>query len=249
MFPRDLPLLRGLLDRLRPALVVLDPLLAYIDLAYSSINDQAVRQVLTPLAQLAAEFDCAFLLIRHLNKSGGTKAMYRGSGSIGIVGTTRLAFLVGKHPGDETARVLAPVKSNLGPMPLAVAWRLVNHPALKMDWLGEVEFAADDLVTPVERQEDRPGTGREVPADPARRRPQTRRPDDPAGPRHRPERANAGASAGRLGVECRRAGRKRLRVGAAEPLRRLTRQDARMPKGRLASWQVGFACLRRGAVE
>jgi hypothetical protein len=148
LFPRDLPLLRDVLDRLRPALVVIDPLLAYIELGYSSINDQAIRQVLTPLAMLAADFDSAFLLIRHLNKTGGSKAIYRGSGSIGIVGSARLSFLVGKHPADETARVLAPVKSNLGPLPLAIAWRLVNHPTLEMQWLGEVEYSADDLVTP-----------------------------------------------------------------------------------------------------
>jgi 5S rRNA maturation endonuclease (ribonuclease M5) len=146
LFPRDLPLLREVLDRFKPSLVVIDPLMAYIDLSFSSINDQAIRQVLAPMAQIGQEQDCAFLLIRHLNKSGGPKAIYRGSGSIGIVGSARISFVVGKHPADETARVLAPIKSNLGPMPLAVAWRLVNHPTLQMEWLGEVEYSADDLV-------------------------------------------------------------------------------------------------------
>jgi hypothetical protein len=147
LFPRDLKMLRDLLARYQPGLVVIDPLMAYIDIGYSSINDQAIRQVLAPLGYLAQEHDCAIMMIRHLNKTGGPRAIYRGSGSIGIVGSARMSFLVGKQPGDETARVLAPIKSNLGPMPLAVSWRLVNHPQLEMQWLGEVEYSADDLVS------------------------------------------------------------------------------------------------------
>jgi hypothetical protein len=146
LFPRDLGMLRDVLERFKPTLVIIDPLMAYIDLTYSSINDQAVRQVLGPMAQLAQETDSAWVLIRHLNKTGGVRAMYRGSGSIGIVGAARMAFLVGKDPADETARVLAPVKCNLGPMPLAVSWRLVDHPPLEMKWLGEVDYTAADLV-------------------------------------------------------------------------------------------------------
>ena len=54
-----------------------------------------VRRALSPLARVAADTRCAILLVRHLNKSRAAQlAMYRGSGSIGIVGSARIALLV-----------------------------------------------------------------------------------------------------------------------------------------------------------
>ena len=55
------------------------------------------------------------MLIRHLNKSGGGHAMYRGGGSIGIIGAARSAFLIARDPDDETGarRIFAVTKSLL----------------------------------------------------------------------------------------------------------------------------------------
>src|SRR5215211_8657463 len=51
-------------------LVVIDPLLAFLDSNVSSGNDQSVRRALVPLAELAARLECVILLIRHLIKKG-----------------------------------------------------------------------------------------------------------------------------------------------------------------------------------
>ncbi len=79
------------LVKTRARLVVLDPLLAFLDGSVSSANDQSVRRVLGPLAGLAAEHDCAVLLIRHLTKWAGKQAIYRGGGAIGLLGACRSA--------------------------------------------------------------------------------------------------------------------------------------------------------------
>ena len=74
--------------------VVIDPLMAHLA-ATDSHRDQDVRGVLAPLAALAARHGVALLVVRHLNKSGRGHPLYRGGGSIGIVGAARSALLVG----------------------------------------------------------------------------------------------------------------------------------------------------------
>jgi hypothetical protein len=59
------------------------------------------------------------VVIRHLNKTTGGPALYRGGGSIGIIGAARIALLVGRDPADEARNVLAAIKTNIGPKPSA----------------------------------------------------------------------------------------------------------------------------------
>ncbi|HKI30608.1 MAG TPA: hypothetical protein VKA46_01855 [Gemmataceae bacterium] len=47
---------------------------------------------------------CAVLLLRHLNKVGRGRALYRGLGSIGLVGSCRSAWLLAEDLGDPDAR-------------------------------------------------------------------------------------------------------------------------------------------------
>ena len=56
-------------------------------------------------------------LVRHLNKSGGRQALYRGLGSIGLVANCRSAWLVAADPRARGRAVLAQVKNNLAPGP------------------------------------------------------------------------------------------------------------------------------------
>jgi len=49
-------------------------------------SDQVMRVALAPLAALAARSGASVLLVRPLTKHGGRKAIYRGGGSIGIIG-------------------------------------------------------------------------------------------------------------------------------------------------------------------
>jgi hypothetical protein len=53
-----------------------------------------------------------------------SKAAYRGSGSIGILAAMRTSMLIGKHPHDESQRVLAMVKTNVGTLPRSLAFQI-----------------------------------------------------------------------------------------------------------------------------
>jgi RecA-family ATPase len=99
------------------ALLIVDPLMAYLGADTNAHRDQDVRRALAPLAAMLERTSCAGLLIRHLNKGQAGSALYRGGGSIGIIGAARFGLLVARDPDDDEARILAPTKCNIGPHP------------------------------------------------------------------------------------------------------------------------------------
>lgn len=150
VLPDDLDNLEAIIVESKAMLVVIDPLMAFLGASVNSISDQSVRQVLTPLAGLAEKLGVTILFVRHLNKSNGTQAIYRGGGSIGIIAAMRTAMLIARHPHDRDQRVLAMVKCNLGKEPASLGFRLVaserDPEATEVKWLGPVELQANDLV-------------------------------------------------------------------------------------------------------
>jgi hypothetical protein len=97
---------------------------------------------------MAERCNCAVVLLRHLNKGGGSKAIYRGGGSIGIIGAARSGLLVAIDPSRPDARILAVTKSNLTKPPGSLTFRLreTGSGCCNIEWLGASELAADDLV-------------------------------------------------------------------------------------------------------
>jgi hypothetical protein len=145
-FPRDIQALRQLIIDTKAKLVIVDPLMQFIDPAYATINDQAIRRALYPLVELARELRCTIILIRHLAKGASLKALYAGSGSIGIAGLSRAAFLIARSPEDPSIRVMAPLKFNIGPTPPSFGYRIVDDGSgPRVEWVGEVLQSADDL--------------------------------------------------------------------------------------------------------
>ena len=146
-FPYDLDRLRRAVVECRAELVVIDPMMAFFPPEVSTNNDQSIRMALTPLAGLAAETGTALLLVRHLNKGGGGKALYRGSGSIGIIGAIRTALFLARDPNDPERRLFAMSKSNIGPLAATLAYRLAPDDVgrLRVEWLGACDATADDL--------------------------------------------------------------------------------------------------------
>src|SRR5262249_22936941 len=113
--PENLPELeRAIRDR-HAELVVIDPLMAYLGGGVDAHRDQDVRRALAPLAKMVERTGAAGLAVRHLNKGGasGGNPLYRGGGSIGIIGAARSGLLVARDPDDPERRVFAVTKSNL----------------------------------------------------------------------------------------------------------------------------------------
>lgn len=155
--PEDLQVLENGIERVKAKLVIVDPLMAFLSPGVNAHKDQDVRRALAPLARLAEETGAAVLVVRHLNKATGGNALYRGGGSIGIVGAARSALLVARHPEDGDRRVLAGLKSNLAPSIPSLAFALTeaDNGAVKVEWKGQSHLSADTLLEAPMDQDER----------------------------------------------------------------------------------------------
>lgn len=139
-------------------LLIVDVLMAFLPTGTDSHKDQDIRRVLSALGAAASRRNCTVLLLRHLNKAKGGDPLYRGGGSIGIVGAARAGLLVAPDPDDPARRVLACVKSNLGQMPDSLAYRLVDSPehgVARIEWDGVISYDAHRLLANATPDEDR----------------------------------------------------------------------------------------------
>jgi len=146
--PADLFLLEDLVKSKGAALIVIDPLMAFLSGQVNAHVDQDIRRVLASIGYMAGRTGAAVVIVRHMNKGTGS-ALYRGSGSIGIVGAAWAGLLVAPDPDDDDRRVLAMTKSNLAKQPEALAYRLVNderYGVARVQWDGASRHTAADLV-------------------------------------------------------------------------------------------------------
>jgi hypothetical protein len=159
--PDDVHLLEDYIKQVgNVSMVVLDPLNACVPVRLDSHKDQHVRQALQPLVEMAMRLKVAVVVVVHLNKTADAGALlYRISGSIGIGATARSALFVGNHPENEGERVVAQAKPQMGPAPASLSFR-VDPSAADPDigvvnWLGESEMDAGDIVMKKEHPEPR----------------------------------------------------------------------------------------------
>jgi hypothetical protein len=155
--PDDLHVIEAAIERVGAVLVVVDPLMAFLPGEVNSHRDQDVRRALAPLARLAERTGVAVVVIRHLNKGAGGNALYRGGGSIGIVGAARSGLLIAKHPEDDSRRVLASIKSNLAAPAPSLVFELssTQNGAVRVDWKGESSLDAAALLSAPTDHEER----------------------------------------------------------------------------------------------
>lgn len=152
----DLARIEAAVVREGALLVVVDVLMAFLGSRTDSYRDQDMRSALTPLAKMAERTGCAVVVLRHLSKTGGTNALYRGGGSIGIIGAARAGLLVAADPEDEHRRILAVTKCNLAAPVSALAFRLApdeEHGCARVEWDGETAHTAAQLLETLDSEE------------------------------------------------------------------------------------------------
>lgn len=124
--------------------LVLDPIQAFIGENIDMNRANVVRPRMNKLKELAASTGCAILLVGHLNKNSGGKASYRGLGSIDFSAAARSILVIGRAPDDDSVRVLAHQKSNLGPLGDSLGFTLNDG---RVEWIGKYDMTADELMS------------------------------------------------------------------------------------------------------
>ena len=86
--------IRQAIIEFRPRLVVIDPIQAYLGSDSDLQIAGRARRLMQRLGMWASMYDCAIVLIGHLNKKEGTKGLYRSLGSIDVVAAARSVLQV-----------------------------------------------------------------------------------------------------------------------------------------------------------
>jgi hypothetical protein len=147
--PGDLALIEAEITRADAAFLIIDPLVAFLDGAVNINRDQDVRRALAPVRAMAERTGVAVLVIRHLNKMMTGNALYRGGGSIGVIGAARFGLTFAQDPDNEGRYLIASSKCNLGPKPETLAYRLVSVPGTdvaRVEWDGTSALSANALL-------------------------------------------------------------------------------------------------------
>lgn len=160
IIPDDLAKLEWMAEATNAGLIIIDPFMAFLSGEKNANRDQDVRAAMAPLASMAERLGCSVIILRHLNKSIGSSPLYRGGGSIGIIGAARFGFLIAKDPEDATGarRILAPQKINIGPEPPALAYHLESVPGsdvARIAWEGEIAMSTVAMLEGVQSENDR----------------------------------------------------------------------------------------------
>ena len=123
-------------------LLVLDPLASYIgDCSLNASNE--VRQKFNALINAARETDCAIVVVNHMNKMPGLKAIYRTPGSIDVAGAVRSILLLARDPDEEDKRYLVQTKMNLASKGDALEFR-IDDGGIK--FTGITDKTADEIL-------------------------------------------------------------------------------------------------------
>jgi archaellum biogenesis ATPase FlaH len=133
-------------EEIKPALVIFDTLNTYIGKA-DTYKAAEVTQAFNNFKDIAKQFNCAVLVLRHLTKGGGS-AIYRGQGSIAFAGSARVVMSVGVDPGDTDVRAMAITKINFAKAPKALTFRIEERKKDRSEFIwGEyVDLSAQEIM-------------------------------------------------------------------------------------------------------
>lgn len=144
----DVALLDAYLTQLRHpcAMVVIDPLQAYLGAKVDMHRANETRAILTPLRAVAEKHHAVVLCVRHPAKgAAGSLAIHRGLGSIDIVGIARSALFIERFPGRDGEKKcwLMQTKNNLERIGRTQVFSKEDG---LFAWVGISRLAAEDIA-------------------------------------------------------------------------------------------------------
>jgi putative DNA primase/helicase len=125
----DLELLARAVDKVgNVAMIMIDPVKAYLGGKVDSHRTTDVRAILEPLDRFADDHKVAIVCITHPPKAAQSKAINSFTGSLAFAAAARMAFVAIDDPEDPLSglQMLLPVKNNIGPMAPGLAYRRIG---------------------------------------------------------------------------------------------------------------------------
>jgi hypothetical protein len=101
--PGDVAALHDLVVEHRARLVIIDPIVAGVEMRYDTHKDRDVRVVLKQLRAIAEQEQCAIVIVGHLNKGASSDAYLRIGNSVAFYNTARSVLLVTEDELDRTS--------------------------------------------------------------------------------------------------------------------------------------------------
>ena len=138
----DDPRIEKIIQNTKAKLFILDPLQAYLSQDSDLLSARRMRQKLKRIADIAAKYKCAIVIIGHMNKSSGEKNIYRGLGSIDITAIARSVLMIIRDQTDSSKRYMLPTKSSLAPEGDSITFRFDKNRGLI--WIGKSNFTIND---------------------------------------------------------------------------------------------------------
>lgn len=137
-------------DRIEEAIIrtearmfILDPLQAFLSQDGDMQSAGRMRGILGKLSLIAAKYNCAIVLIGHMNKGNGGNSIYRSLGSVDIAAIARSVLMIKRDDTDSRVRYMTPIKSSLSPEGKAIAFSLGGVDGFK--WIGRCDIDASDI--------------------------------------------------------------------------------------------------------
>ena len=140
--------IREAIHNFQPRLVVIDPIQAYLGSDSDLQIAGRARKLMHRLSLWASTYDCAVVLIGHLNKKESSKGLYRSLGSIDVVAAARSVLQVERDPEDSDIRIVTQIKNSLGPSNAVIRFEI--RPQAGFSWLSV------DTVPMAEKKTDPP---------------------------------------------------------------------------------------------
>jgi RecA-family ATPase len=161
----DLDRLAAELERLGDvAIVVIDPITAYLGNDTDNHRTADVRALLEPVQRLAERYGVAVVAVSHLRKSSEGSAILQVTGSLAFVAAARAAYIVTRDQHQDGRRLFLSLKNNLGVDTTGYAFAVVSVSlpsgiaTSRVVWEDElVTITADKALAP--RREPRPAPG------------------------------------------------------------------------------------------
>lgn len=131
-------------------LLILDPLLAYMQGGIDMNKANETRPFMSRLRELAQATGCTMIGLRHLTKADNDKAIFRGLGSVDIAAAVRSIVQVGYHPEVPDQRVMAHAKHNLSERGPSLLYSLTGggKEVPVVTWHGQTNLTAGELGRP-----------------------------------------------------------------------------------------------------